>query len=60
VHPDCVRAYEEASGLLASLGHEVEDISMPVGSDVVPFFETLWYAHATLARPYKDRHPPLW
>ena len=22
---------------------------MPVGSDVVPFFETLWYAHATLA-----------
>ena len=22
---------------------------MPVGPDVVPFFETLWYAHATLA-----------
>ena len=26
VHPDCVAAYEEASALLASLGHEVEDI----------------------------------
>ena len=48
VHPDCLAAYEEASGLLASLGHEVEDIPRPFGSDVVPFFETLWYAHATL------------
>jgi amidase len=48
VHPDCVTAYEEASALLASLGHEVEDIVMPVGSDIVPFFETLWYAYATL------------
>ena len=42
-------AYEEASALLASLGHEVEDIGMPLGPDVVPFFETLWYAYATLA-----------
>src|SRR6476646_10473922 len=49
VHPDCVRAYEEASTLLAGLGHEVEDIGMPLGPDVVPFFETLWSAYATLA-----------
>jgi amidase len=49
VHPDCVAAYEDASALLASLGHEVEDIGMPFGPDVVPFFETLWYAYATLA-----------
>src|SRR6478736_2263085 len=49
VHPDCVAAYEEASALLASLGHEVEDIGMPLGPDVVPFFEPLWYAYATLA-----------
>jgi len=49
VHRDCVAAYEEASALLASLGHEVEDIGMPLGPDVVPFFETLWYAYATLA-----------
>jgi amidase len=48
VHPDCVTAYEEASALLASLGHEVEDISMPLGPDVMPFFETVWYVHATL------------
>ena len=49
IHPDCVAAYEEASTLLASLGHEVEDVAMPLGSDVVPFFEILWYAYATLA-----------
>jgi amidase len=48
VHPDCVAAYEEASALLASLGHEVEDIALPVGPDIVPFFEILWYAYATL------------
>src|ERR1700691_777457 len=49
VHPECVAAYEEASALLSELGHEVEDIAMPFGPDVVPFFETLWYAMATLA-----------
>jgi amidase len=49
VHPDCVAAYEQASTLLTELGHEVEDVVLPVGPDVVPFFETLWYAHATLA-----------
>ena len=49
VHPDCVAAYEDASALLASLGHEVVDISSPFGPDVVPAFETLWYAMATLA-----------
>jgi amidase len=49
VHPDCVAAYEEASRLLASLGHEVEDVTTPFGAEVVPAFETLWYAMATLA-----------
>jgi amidase len=49
VHPDCVAAYEEASALLAGLGHEVEDTPRPFGPDVVPFFDTIWYAHATLA-----------
>jgi amidase len=48
VHPDCVAAYEEASALLAGLGHEVVDIQSPFGPEVVPFFETLWYSMATL------------
>jgi amidase len=49
VHPDCAEAYEQASELLASLGHEVEDIELPFGADAVPQFITLWYAMATLA-----------
>jgi amidase len=48
VHPDCVAAYEDASSLLAGLGHEVEDITLPYGADTVPSFETLWYSMATL------------
>jgi amidase len=48
VHPDCVAAYEDASSLLAGLGHEVEDIKAPFGPDVLPAFETLWYSMATL------------
>ena len=50
VHPDCVAAYEDASALLADLGHEVVDLdAAPFGPDVVPAFEALWYAMATLA-----------
>ncbi len=49
VHPDCVAAYEDASRLLSELGHDVEDVELPFGPDVVPMFETLWYAMATLA-----------
>jgi amidase len=49
VHPQCAAAYEEASQLLAGLGHEVEDVDPPFGAEVVPAFETLWYAMATLA-----------
>jgi amidase len=48
VHPDCVAAWEEASDLLASLGHEVTDIELPFGEDTVGPFITLWYAMATL------------
>jgi amidase len=49
VHPDCVAAYEEAGALLESLGHDVQDIELPFGSDAVPAFVTLWHAMATLA-----------
>jgi amidase len=49
VHPDCVAAYEEASALLASLGHEVEDVDLPFPAEAVPSFLALWFAMATLA-----------
>jgi amidase len=48
VHPDCVAAYEDASALLSSLGHQVEDVDLPFPADAVPSFITLWYAMATL------------
>jgi amidase len=57
VHPDCVTAYEQASALLADLGHDVQDVVMPYGAEAVPAFETLWYAMATLAPvPEADEH----
>src|SRR6266516_3106725 len=62
VHPECVAAYEEASALLASLGHEVVDIQAPFGPEVVPLFETLWYSTSTLtpvAAADEDRLLPL-
>jgi amidase len=51
-----VAAYEEASALLAGLGHEVVDCDPPFGPEVIPYFETLWYSMATLVPvdPAKD------
>jgi len=42
VDPECVAAWETASTLLASLGHEVEDIPVPMPREAVPTFETCW------------------
>jgi amidase len=42
VHPDCVRAWEDASVLLESLGHEIVDVDPPLPREAVPVFETCW------------------
>ncbi len=42
VHPECLQSYDIASGLLLGLGHEVEEIEVPIGEDAVPTFETCW------------------
>ena len=42
VDPECVEAWESASRLLASLGHEVADIEVPLPHEAVPVFETCW------------------
>jgi amidase len=42
VHRDCRRAWEEASRLLADLGHEIEDVTPPFDGGVVPMFETVF------------------
>ena len=59
VHPDCAAAYQDASELLASLGHEVVELDSPFGPDLVPPFEVLWYAHATLAPVAPDQEQQL-
>ncbi|MBI1759390.1 MAG: amidase [Actinobacteria bacterium] len=42
VHPEVRAAWEDASELLASLGHEVVDAVPPVGPEHVPAFEVIW------------------
>jgi amidase len=42
VHPACLAAYDEASLLLESLGHEVEDIPAPWAPSVVGAFVAVW------------------
>ena len=46
VHPDVVTAYEAVTGLLRSLGHEVEDVVSPFDASLLPAFETLWAVSA--------------
>ncbi|WKN49860.1 amidase [Nocardioides sp. Arc9.136] len=40
--PAVVQAWEDASRLLESLGHEVEDVAVPLPREAVPEFETCW------------------
>jgi amidase len=42
VDPECVRAWEDASRLLETLGHHVEDVPVPMPREAVPVFETCW------------------
>ncbi|MGN6160255.1 MAG: amidase [Marmoricola sp.] len=42
IEPACVEAWESASRLLESLGHEIIDIEPPMTIEAVPVFETCW------------------
>ena len=42
VDVECVRAWEDASRLLEALGHDVEDVAVPMPREAVPVFETCW------------------
>jgi amidase len=44
--PECRSAWEQASELLASLGHEVMDIELPIPPSAIPAFETVWAVSA--------------
>jgi amidase len=48
VHPHVIEAYEAATELLTSLGHEVVDIAPPYdAAQLVPNFEILWAVSAS-------------
>ncbi len=49
VEHECRTAWEFASVLLESLGHEVVDIAMPLPETVIPAFETVWAVSAASA-----------
>ncbi|MGE0819426.1 MAG: amidase [Candidatus Nanopelagicales bacterium] len=62
VDPRCLAAWEEASRLLESLGHTVEDVPPPFGPDAVPAFESVWSVLALLtpvAPDDEERLQPL-
>ncbi|WP_436699271.1 amidase [Nocardioides sp. BYT-33-1] len=42
VHPEVQHAYDDATRLLASLGHAVEDVPVPLPPEAVGVFETCW------------------
>ena len=45
-HPEVLTAYERATELLVELGHDVEEVEVPVPLDAVPQFEVVWAAGA--------------
>jgi amidase len=53
--PQVRAAWEQASVLLAGLGHEVEDVGAPIPPEAVPAFETVWtVSAATIPIPPED------
>nr|WP_203645217.1 amidase [Streptomyces sp. SID14478] len=50
VDPQCLAAWEQASHLLESLGHVVEDIPTPFGPEISDHFVTAWGVQS-LGRP---------
>lgn len=54
---ECRTAWEFASVLLESLGHEVIDIAMPMPDAAIPAFETVWAVSAA-SIPLQPEHEP--
>ncbi len=48
VDREVLAAYEQASTLLAELGHDVEDVEIPYDESVVAVFQAVWAVGATL------------
>ena len=59
VEPECRQAWEEASELLDSLGHHVEDVAPAIDESIVPIFENVWAVAAHSYPVDPDREADL-
>ena len=62
VHPEVRAGFEATSALLVSLGHDVEEVEVPLPPETVPVFETCWAVLTALSVPppgTEDRLRPL-
>ena len=59
VDPHCLAAYEAASRLIASLGHDVEDVAPPFTPAEVGAFEAVWSVGAAAAPVDPEREHEL-
>lgn len=58
-HPACVAAVEETAGLLRGLGHEVDELALPVDQSTAVAFTKVWSVMATLRPVPEDREELL-
>jgi amidase len=58
VDPACLAAVDSAATALAGAGHEVVEVPPPLGPEVWPLFQTIWYALALFPVP-PEREPEL-
>jgi amidase len=59
VHPDVLTAYEEASRLLESLGHEVVDMPPAFDASMVAEFETFYFSYSCVHPVDPSMEPKL-
>jgi amidase len=59
VDPDCAAAFHDASALLESLGHDVEDLELPFPAEAVPSFLALWFTMAAFTPIPPDQEGEL-
>lgn len=59
VDPACVTAYDDASRLLDSLGHELVDVPVPLPDEAVPIFEICWAVLTAMSVVPPDKEPLL-
>ena len=59
VEPEVRQVWEDATVLLASMGHEIEDVGAPIPPEAIPCFETVWAVSAATAPVRPDREQDL-